>query len=242
MCPHWLYLLYLTLYMKQAIFAIANTKIFKFYGNYTNKLPIWYTVIDIIHAIPNCHITERSVSFAELSSVRSVETAAIHGTYNSTNTKKAKPESGVKTPESVDSSAAASPAPYRILIVDTTASFAAKPESKLTAGCHCPNPQGAKTGAIRRPIVPRILSEQSPVICKVKSTLRKSQMITLANSKTVPALSAKSFAFSHMRRSVDFKVGIRYGGNSSTNGGSSPFSTVLEKIHSEITPSKIPSK
>ena len=57
-------------------------------------------------------------------------------------------------------------APYRIDIVDTTASFAAKPEIRLTATFQLPNPQGLNIGAISFPKVPMMLYSLSAVKCK----------------------------------------------------------------------------
>lgn len=59
---------------------------------------------------------------------------------------------------SIPKSIEVSPFAYRILIVLTTLSFAIRPVSKATEACHVPKPTGINKGAMKEPIIPRILS------------------------------------------------------------------------------------
>ena len=88
-------------------------------------------------------------------------------------------------------------APYRIDIVDTTASFAAKPEIRLTATFQLPNPQGLNIGAISFPKVPIMLYCCQRLNAN-ESRFSKSQMIILASKITVPTLVRKSLTLSHI--------------------------------------------
>ena len=68
-------------------------------------------------------------------------------------------ESGVKTPcMAFIMAKLPSATPNNELKVDTTTSFATRPNSMETEACQLPNPRGANIGAIAVPIMPMKLS------------------------------------------------------------------------------------
>ena len=83
----------------------------------------------------------------------------MHGEHSKTKVIIERAEAGVKAFWICDVIAAAvsEAAPYNTAIVETTASFAIKPESMETAACHVPNPRGIKMGAISIPMAAKIL-------------------------------------------------------------------------------------
>ena len=87
--------------------------------------------------------------------------------------------------------------PSRISSVLTTDSFAMKPEMSAAAQRQSAKPRGAKTGAMRCPIMARRLPALSVTTFSRVSKLCRNQMTIVARKMTVNARSRKSFAFSH---------------------------------------------
>ena len=99
--------------------------------------------------------------------------------------------------------------PNNTLKVDTTLSFAIKPEIRAVQILQSPNPNGMKRGAIHPAIIARILFCESDTILNCKSKLCKNQMMIVAMKITVKALCRKSFALSQSRWTTFFTPGIR---------------------------------
>ena len=114
--------------------------------------------------------------------------------YSSTNTRKESADTGVNTLWRVAFIAASVAGLYRIFRVPTTASLATKPDTSATDACQKPNPSGAKTGAIVRPMEARMLCPlcSGASMFSRKSKERRNQITMEAASRMVPARTAKS--------------------------------------------------
>ena len=99
--------------------------------------------------------------------------------------------------------------PRSTLMVLITDSFAVNPVIKEVVTLKSPNPSGAKTGAITRPINASRLSALSATTFSLVSKDCKNQIIIVARKITVNALCKKSFALSHIRSTTLFKDGSR---------------------------------
>ena len=103
-----------------------------------------------------------------------VATAAMHGVYSSTNTRKAYAERGVNIPESALCTApppALREKPQNMARLDTTASLAIMPVSSATAACQQPYPIGLNTGAMKLPSRPNMLVSALCTMSKDRSKL-----------------------------------------------------------------------
>ncbi len=154
------------------------------------------------HAIPHCRATMPAAHLTP-SSLLIDATAAIHGVYKRQNTSN---ENAAADDKEAVSRAVE---PNKMVNVETTLSFAIKPQIREEETLQSPNPSGLKTGEINPAIPARILSLESVTTFSLKSKVCKNQITTVATKIIVKAFCRKSFAFSHKRCTTFFRAGIR---------------------------------
>ena len=93
--------------------------------------------------------------------------------------------------------------------VDTTLSFARKPEISDTVMRQSPKPSGRKIGAIALAIAARMLAEESLTILRPKSKFCRNHTMMVPRVMIVKAFVRKSFAFSQSSCSTFFALGRR---------------------------------
>lgn len=93
--------------------------------------------------------------------------------------------------------------------VETTASFAVKPEISAVTMRQSPKPRGLKIGSINWPISASRLSALFATTFRRVSKVCKNQMMMVARKMMVNARSKKSRAFSQSSRATLFAEGMR---------------------------------
>ena len=106
---------------------------------------ILYVSRDIIYALASCQTTANAVHARDCISRRIVATAAMHGVYSSTNTRKEYALAGVNMPLKAWRTTSPPAEAEKLANMEselTTASFATTPVSSATLACHDPKPSG----------------------------------------------------------------------------------------------------
>ena len=132
-----------------------------------------------------------------------VATAAMHGVYSRQNTMKVNAASGVMAERT-----AAVP-PYTTAIMDTTLSFARKPEIKAVTICQFPKPSGMNSGARNPASAASMLDWGSETMFMEKLKFCRNHTTMVPIKMTENARCRKSFALSHMSCRTLFAPGIR---------------------------------
>ena len=153
-------------------------------------------------------MTTPIVFTAEPSSRRMVATAATQGVYSSVNTRKLTAVIGLNTEPRAELRFATF-VPRSTASVETTASFAVKPEISAVTIRQSAKPRGRNTGAISCPMRASRLSALSATTFRRVSKVWRNQISTVAIKMTVKARSRKSFAFSHSSRPTLLRDGMR---------------------------------
>ena len=153
-----------------------------------------------IHATAHCQRTTPTAHLVP-NSLLMTEIEATQGVYKRENT-------SIVAAETVER-AVWILLPNKISMVDTTLSLAINPLISDVTIRQSPNPNGARTGAIKPAAIAIRLSEESATRFRCRSKLCRNQTTIVAIRMTLNALLKKSYAFSHKSCATFLIPGIR---------------------------------